>query len=331
MQNIFTRRKAAIKFGIVSLFTFLAIAGGLYFFTSVSPKKDSITAQFLKLPLNFERNDGQVDQRVKYLTKGQGYSFYFTPKEIMIVLDKRALKMQFVGASLNPVLEGKEVVSSKSNYFIGNDPQQWYTNIPHFAKITYQGLYQGINAVFYGNGEQFEYDLCLAPGANPEDARFQIEGADKLYTDGEGNLHIVVQEGQELLMQKPFVYQMVKEEKIAISGEFVLLAQNEVGFSVGSYDSSQSLVIDPVLEYSTYLGGTGSDIGGSIEVDASGNAYVTGRTTSSDFPTTAGAFQPNLASGATQNIFVTKLNSTGSALVYSTYLGGSGSETDGGN
>lgn len=301
--------------------------------TWISPKTETI-AQVLKFPLYFESNEGQTDASVKYLSRGRGYAFYFTPKEIVMVLQKGSkaeetrsvIKLHFVGANPAPMIRGLEEQESKSHYFIGNDPENWHTNISHYAKVSYQDLYPGFEAVFYGNQEKLEYDILVAPGQNPQNIRLQIEGAKELSIDSTGNLQILIEDEQQLQMQKPFVYQMLAGNQVSIEGQFVLLAHNEVGFAIGAYDQDKLLVIDPVIVYSTYLGGSASDIGSGIAVDSSGNTYITGQTASTNFPTTAGVFQLALAPGASNNAFVTKLNAAGSALMYSTYLGGSGSD-----
>ncbi len=302
-----------------------------YFFFAPSqdispPDKTQIAAQFFKQPIYFERNEGQINTSVNYLTRGTGYTFYFTPQEVVMVLQNQAtsssvLKIQFMQANPYPLIKGLEEQACKSNYFIGHDPEKWHTNVSNYTKIQYQDLYPGINAIFYGHEQQLEYDLCVAPGGNPQDARLHIEGAQTLLVDENGHLRIVMDNAHEVLMQKPFVYQVLNGNQVAIEGKYVLLAQNEIGFALGTYDIHQTLVIDPVLVYSTYLGGIDFDSGNAIAVDSNGNAYVTGDTLSLDFPITGGAYQPTLTGSV--DVFITKFNPTGSALIYSTYLGGS--------
>ena len=297
-----------------------------------APKKSSV--QFFKIPLYFEKNEGQIDPSVKYLAKGRGYSFYFTPQEIAMELKKGSkeesrrtssvLKLQFVGASQNPRILGIDEQACKSNYFIGNDPAKWRTDISNFARVQYEEIYPGIDALFYGSNEQLEYDLCLAPQANAEMARLRIEGAQSLLIDDSGNLCIRMGDGEEVQMKKPIVYQTFSDKRISIDGDFVLIAHNEFGFSLGNYDKSAKLVIDPVvIVYSSYLGGSAEDFGNGIAVDSAGNAYLTGSTSSTDFPT-KNAFQTAYAGNT--DAFISKfdpaLSGIGS-LLYSTYLGGS--------
>jgi hypothetical protein len=295
--------------------------------SSVPLTKANTLVKFYELPLYFERNDGQFDPRIHYLTRGYQYTTYFTPQEVEITLQGKeqlssALKLQFIGANPNPQVQGLEKQECTSNYFIGNDSQKWRTHIPNYAKVVYQEIYPGINAVFYGNKQQLEYDICVAPGANPNIVRLHIEGIKDMVIDPTGDLRLSINDDHLILMHKPFIYQMIDGKTINIPGEFILLAKNDIGFKLGTYDLNQELVIDPTLSYSTYLGGNDYDQSNAIAVDSDGNAYVTGSARSSDFPTTMGAFDTTLGGIGIQNAFITKMNSTGTALVYSTYLGG---------
>jgi uncharacterized repeat protein (TIGR01451 family) len=216
---------------------------------------------------------------------------------------------------------GEQALPGHVSYFAGQDPAQWQTGIPTYAAVRYPGVYPGIDLIYHGAQGQLEYDFVVAPGADPDTILLAFEGVDELEIDSAGDLRL---HGPEwaLRQRKPVLYQDLAGVRQEIAGRYVRRGAHQVGFAVGPYDASQPLVIDPVLGYSTYLGGTGDDFnhGIWIAVDATGNAYVTGLTNSADFPTTPGAFQTAL-SGAL-DAFVTKLNPTGTALVYSTYLGG---------
>jgi len=314
-----SRRLLSRSLGIISIIVAMAVD-----FSYAAETKANIAAQFGKLPLYFEHNVGQTDASVRYLTRGPGYTLFFTPDEIVLFLQNQAsLRMQFVGANKEPTLIGQEEQVCKSNYFIGNDPQKWHTNISNYAKVAYKNVYPGIDAVFYGNPQHLEYDLCVAPGGCPNDVRLRIENTKHLSIDAEGDLRILTKAEHEVRMQKPIVYQIINGEKVSIESSFLLLAQNEIGFSLGKYDTNKTVVIDPVIIYSTYLGGSAEDIGYGIAVDNSGSAYVVGSTSSTNFPLHSpvqGTY------GGRRDAFLTKFNPTGTALVYSTYLGGSGSD-----
>ena len=215
---------------------------------------------------------------------------------------------------------GAEQLPGTANYFIGNDPSKWHSNVPTYAKVKYAGVYPGVDLVYYGSQRQLEYDFVVAPGADPKSVRLHFAGAKRLKLDSNGDLQVTARNG-EIAFHKPIVYQVVDGLRQSAAGRFTLLAKNAVGFAVDSYDHNRELVIDPVLEYSTYLGGSGGGEGQGIAVDAAGDAYLTGTTTSADFPVTSGAFQTMNNGG---DVFITKLNPEGTRLIYSTYLGGSG-------
>jgi hypothetical protein len=279
-----------------------------------------------RLPLSFEPNQGQTDGHVKFLSRGSGYTLFLTSSEAVLTLTKSidgtVLRMKTIGANSASRIEGLQKLPGPVNYFIGKDPSKWHTNIPSYAKVRYENVYPGVDLIYYGNQRQLEYDFVVAPGADPGAIKLAFEGADNIESDASGNL-IVRTAGGDLHMQKPLVYQEVGGVKQAIPGRYVLENKDQVGFDVATYDRSKPLVIDPVLAYSTYLGGSLNDSGFGIAVDSAGNAYVTGSTGSANFPTTVGAFDRSVNSSS--DVFVTKLNPAGSALVYSTYIGdGSG-------
>lgn len=319
---------------IGSFLLFLCILSANWYSGNESAvSNNDIAVEFMKIPLSFEKNEGQTDTTVKYLNRGHGYTLYFTPDEIVMTIQSgshhnmiSALKMQFVGSNPDKVLRAIEEQACKSNYFFGNDPAKWHTEVSNYEKVAYQNLYPGIDALFYGNPQQLEYDICVAPHANPNNVRLAFDGSKDLFIDERGDLRIVTEQDNEILMSKPFVYQVKGDSKIPVNGHFVLLAYNEVGFAVDNYDTNALLVIDPLLslDFSTYLGGSGNDIPNRVALDSSGNIYVTGGTSSANFPT-MNPFQPSFAGGGS-DAFVTKFNPSGSALIYSTYLGGSGSD-----
>jgi len=234
------------------------------------------------------------------------------------------VRMQLAGANAAVEPVGVDRLPGSSNYFFGNDPAKWHNDIPNFGKVRYAGVYPGVDLVYYGNQRQLEYDFVVAPGANSKPIRLRFAGARELKLDGDGNLAIVATNGS-IAFRKPMVYQNVNGARIPIAGRFQLLANNEVGFSLGNYDHSTPLVIDPVLSYSTYFGGTDAEFVVAVTSDAAGNAYVTGLTLSEDFPLTAGAFQAVNYATPSNNVstaFISKFNPSGTALLYSTYVGG---------
>ena len=312
--------------------------------TGGHPAKPQMIEAYGKLPMAFEANQGQADSAVKFLARGSGYTLFLAANEAVLALQKfsatggqssvcnqnppseiaetqsTVLRMKLVGANPAARITGAEELLGKSNYFIGNDPRKWRTGVRNYSKVKYQNVYHGVDLVYYGNQRQIEYDFVVAPGADPRAITLSFENADKAEIDAQGN--IVLRAGvDKLVMQKPYIYQEMNGAKQEIVGSFVL-AGKQAGFHIADYDASLPLVIDPVLSYSTYLGGSGTEHAEGIAVDPAGNVYVAGWTDSPNFPT-ANAFQATLKGG--QDAFVTKLNPNGSALVYSTYLGGSSS------
>jgi len=320
---------------IVPVITSILILGTFTLVNSFSvPDSQKSTNQILeeygKIPLSFEQNLGQTDSQVKFLSRGSGYTIFFTPDDVVMSLRSTSedssnqyitIEMSLIG--VNPAqITGLEKQAGISNYFIGNDPQKWYTDIPNYANIKYTDVYSGIDLVYYGNQQKLEYDFVVAPGADPQNILFEINGADKLILDEGGNLIIETTDGQ-LIQHAPIIYQEINGKRQVIDGGYKL-EENRIGFYISDYDNTLPLVIDPVLVYSTYLGGSNNDGGRAIAVDSSDNAYVTGNTRSTNFPT-KNPIQAAHAGGVF-DAFVTKINAAGNAHVYSTYLGGSGGD-----
>lgn len=402
----------------------------------------SISDTYGKLPLSFEENLGQVDAEVDFLSRGQGYTLFLRPTEAVFsfksALEKgeatvrrsprrephkmafSSIHMRLVGANAEAVASGAEELPGKANYFKGNDPQQWRTNIPTYEKVRYENVYEGIDLEYYGNQRQLEYDFIVAPGADPQQIRMTFDGSIPrkaeaeaseagllaqtglsrfsafsasalLEIDQQGNLILCAHTaGMKLL--KPIAYQQINGKRRDINGQYVI-EDDVVGFELSDYDRTRPLIIDPLmldystfvkssymtlditlddegncymvgiaysnfpvtdnayqafhagsgdgyiaklnsdgsdLVYSTYLGASNYDYCAGIAVDPEGNAYVIGHTYSNDFPVTEGALQQVYGGNDSRDLFIAKLNSTGSSLVYSTYLGGADDESEAG-
>ncbi len=330
--------------------------------------QSNLQVAYAALPLAFEANQGQTDERVDFLARGRGYMVFLTSTEAVFALPQNPtaqrqehrvathhpqlsdsgprttdsgliLRMQLVGANVNPRGAGGKELPGKVHYFRGNDPQKWRTNIPTYAKVKYQEVYPGVDLVYYGNQRQLEYDFVIAPGVDPRIIRlaFADLGETSFRIDLNGDLILGVA-GGEVRLLAPHVYQESDGVKHAISGRYVLPRSattdsgfHEVGFEVAAYDLSKPLIIDPVLSYSSFLGGSGLETGdngvgnpfGNLTVDSAGNAYVVGSTSSVDFPTVS-PLQASLGGGT--DAFITKVKPDGTGLLSSTYLGGSGSD-----
>ena len=289
-----------------------------------------------RVPLSFESNSGQTDSQAEFIARGAGFTLFLSQGSAVLVLraggrhDKEleretVLRIDHIGGSGEPQVIAQQELPGKVNYFIGNDPGSWRTNIATYARVKYRDVYPGVDLVYYGNDGQLEYDFVVAPGADPASIGLGFAGANDTQVDAAGDL-VLHAGGGDARLRRPVLYQEANGVREAIAGGYVLYDDRHVGFAVGAYDPARPLVIDPVLVYSTYLGGSGFDEGLGIAVDPSGHAYVTGVTTSANFPT-VNAFQPTFGGGG-GDAFVTKLSPDGAALVYSTYLGGGG--TDGG-
>ena len=316
---------ARINLTLATIFTAALMAAAAFSSSLSAATKVTVAVDYGKLPLIFEPNQGQTDAPVKFLSRGRGYSLFLTESEAVLSLGgKSTLRVRLEGAAPAPMMTGLDRLPGVSNYFIGRDRAKWRTGVPHFAKVGYEGVYPGIDLVFYGtNQRQLEYDFTVAPGADPARIRLAIEGAKRLEIAKSGDLIAHLSSG-EVRFKKPVIYQEANGKRRSIAGKYTLAAENRIGFEIAAYDRTKPLVIDPVLVYSTYLGGEVNETGSGIAVDANGNAVVVGLTLSLDFPATSGAVQPE--SSGSFEAFVAKINDTGTGLVYATYLGGKGTD-----
>jgi len=305
-------------------------------------------------PLRFEANAGQFASEAKFVSRGMSHTLFLAPNEAVLELPGRPIaaqglerfsrlapqfqhsegavaRLRLVGANASPEMAGMDLLPGKSNYLVGKDPKQWRTGIAQYARVRYKDVYPGIDWVYYGNEGQLEYDLVVAPGADPDRITLAMEftrgtNTEALRLDENGDLLLATDE-DTIRFHRPRVYQEIDGQKQFIAASYELRPQGQVGFKLGSYDHSQTLVIDPFLSFSTYVGGSATDQATAIAVDGSGNIYVTGVTNSTDFPNTVPA-RPLDPSGTTcgtvncPDAFVMKMDSTGT-LKYSTYFGGS--------
>lgn len=284
-------------------------------------------ASLVKLPLAFEKNDGQfADSAIRYLARGASGAVSIAANGAAFAAPGVAdsyVRMTFVGASTEATVEGAEPLAMRSNHLIGNDSSKWRTNVPHVAKVKVANLYKGIDVVYYGNQARLEYDLIVQPGADVSQIALSFEEADALRVDSDGNL--VVSVGSRTLDVKlPVTYQERSGVRTAIPARFVIDKMN-AHIAVGDYDRALALVVDPLIQYASYIGGSGLDSTAGLDVDEVGNLYVTGTTLSTDFPGASGRFSSTNAGG--RDVFVTKIRADGSAILWSTYIGGSGDDT----
>jgi Beta-propeller repeat len=314
---------------------------------SSDPDRQHVLESLGRLPRTFELNRGQAHPAVQFVSRGPADTAFLTSSEMVFVLanrpsvnpasffrpesqesdysDPKVVRMKFVGA--NPQnLAGENEQRQRSNYLIGRDPRRWHTQVPHYARLSSDDLYPGIDIVYHGLQRQIEYDLIVAPDASPRSIRMAFAGVDAMTIDQNGDL-ILQTGGITLHQSKPVAYQVVNGDRRHIAASYVRTGSRTVGFRLGSYNHKIPLIIDPILPYySTYLGGLRDDHAFGIAVDKEGSAYITGQTASIDFPT-ANPFQPSRdgavpACFVCADAFISKLDPTGSALIYSTYLGG---------
>lgn len=315
----------------------------------LAPDAAQIRASYQHLPLSFEQNQGQTDSRVKFLARGSGYELFLTSNEAVLALQQptrgkvefSAVQMKLANLDGASEISGDSRLPGKSNYFIGNDPSKWQRNIPQFAAVRYHNVYPGIDLLYHGNEGTLEYDFEIAPGAEPSRVALDFAGA-RPRLSANGNL-ILSLAGGDVTIRAPRAYQKIAASEQSVRSAFVVRNDGEVGFEVGDYDRSRALVIDPILTYSTYLGGSGNEactlilgvtsaISGcpGVAVDLASNAYIAGSTTSVDFPIPVGTSPYQATLKGTANVFIAKFNTTGSTELFATYLGGSAVDTTAG-
>jgi Malectin domain/Beta-propeller repeat len=312
--------------------TLVALALSLVATSSDAQLREQSRQTVMSVPQSFEPNRGQAGLGVDFISHGPGYTLLLTPQEADLQLiapqtahgqsKKSTVRMKWLGTNKYAFAEGYEIQAGKSNYLIGNDRGSWRTDVPHYGRVQYRDVYPGIGVAYYGNHQQLEYDLVLGPHADPRRILLDIEGADRIRVDENGDLVLTVGSA-EVRQIKPVIYQDTATGRRSIEGRYVNRGQNRIGFQVSRYDKRNPLTIDPVLVFSTYFGGNGDDIATSLRLDAAGNIYIGGTTGSTNF---AGIPMPGTPPGQPLNgtgtaAFAAKISPSGT-LIYSTYVGG---------
>ena len=297
------------------------------------PDRGDVLSAYGKLPLVFEKNVGQAQARFDYLAHGRGYTLFLTGRGATLRLagpsaaaGASSIQLTLSGARHDAHADGLDLRPGRDNYLIGKDASRWRRNVPLYGRVAYRRVYPGIDAVYHGNQQRLETDYVVAPGANASRIALRVAGARRLRLNPQGDL--VAESGAgDLVLRRPIAYQEIAGKRRAVAANYILHAENSVALRIGSYDRRAQLIVDPVVDYSTYLGGTGGEFLSSIAVNSTGNAYITGSTSATDFPATSGAYQTTFPAGPTSYTFVTELNPSGTGLVFSTFLGGTDSGT----
>src|ERR1700678_4432618 len=290
-------------------------------------KKDLMAMQ----PLRFEENRGQNSSNAAFVARGPHYSLEIQAGENRLTWDESASKQRgmvrtrLAGANRSDPLEGIDPLEAHSNYFLGASQAQWHTGVANYGKVQARGVYPGVDLVFYGASGKLEYDFVVKPGANPRLIQLDVDGSPDVSIAPDGDLVLHGGAG-EVRWKKPLIYQMVGQDRKIVAGGFKFLGKRRIGFQIAKYDASRALIIDPVMNYATYYGGSGNEVGRAVGTDAAGNIYIAGETSTPDLAITKGVVQPTYGGQTTDSytgdVFVAKLTSSGS-LVYVTYLGGS--------
>ncbi|UCC81204.1 MAG: IPTL-CTERM sorting domain-containing protein [Candidatus Zixiibacteriota bacterium] len=348
-------RKLATVFLMVLL---LAIAGTInaqIAFYEEHQKQMAMT-NLLSMPLAFTENQGQFGEKTLFKANAVGATFYFYQNEVAYFFvrdtdellkddamgrrdfskmpddpdrpghkkESMLIKAQFVGANPDLMVIGVDRLAHNNSYFHGNDPSKWHTDVPNNSAILYKDIYPGIDLKYYGDGRSMKYDFIVRPSADVSQIRIHYDGVDNLNVTPGGNLQARTRFGL-IHEKKPYVYQEINGERLEVNGRYTIIEPGIFGFDIeNGLNPDYPLIIDPELLYSTYLGGGSTELAYGIAIDYDGNAYITGYTSSIDFPLQdplEGTFN-----GGTYDAFVTKVSATGDALIYSTYLGGNGQD-----
>lgn len=292
-----------------------------------------MAARYLALPLAFEANQGQIRHpsqtapTIDFVARGSGYTLFLTQGQAVLQLSaskpEQVLRLHFIGANAHPKGIGVSRLARRSHYLLGDDPTQWQTDIANYQAVSYTDIYDGIDLRYYGNQGRLEYDFILAAGVAPECIRMAFDGAAAMSIADNGDLVLALDPDQTVRFKAPLAYQDHTGERHIIASRYRIHQDGQVGFELAAYDTSRPLIIDPILDYTTYVGGSlGSDIANAITIDTAGQAYITGATNSTDFP------GPPIQAGTGIDIFVVKLSADGTSAIYATYLGGNNSDTE---
>jgi len=283
-----------------------------------------VKASASKAPLYFEPNDGQTDSRVKFLSRGPGYTVFLTQDEtVMRLKDTKntdaVVRMKFVGANNAVSANGVDQLPGKSNYMIG-DRSNWHMGVSQYGKVRFSDVYPGIDVLYQGEQQQLRYDMIVKPGASPSAIRMSFQGADKVSVDKDGNLVLAIR-GKKLVHLAPYTYQDINGSRVQVASRYAV-NNGQVGFELASYDTTKPVVIDPLVVFVSFLGGLLNDaVNGVAIYNPSAAVYLVGTTNSTNFPQVgASVAQTTLAN--VNDVFVTKLNFTGNTIAWSTYLGG---------
>jgi hypothetical protein len=293
-----------------------------------APTIDSASAILRGLPILFEPNEGRWDPGVKFSARTGDSRLFLSARGADLTVNRRTVSISLVKANPNPEISGVDALQARTSYFLGSKKENWRTGVANYARVRYRAVYPGVDLLYYGSGSELEYDFMVRPGADPKRIRLQFEGIDRMQITPEGNLRVETA-GAMMVQRAPVVYQdRPGASRREIHGKFKLLGRNVVGFEIEPYDRSLGLTIDPVLTYSSLIGGSGSDAVTAVKIDRAGILYVTGyMTNANDVNGDDTVFRPTAAGGA--DIFVAKINPalTGPAsLVYFTFIGGAGAD-----
>lgn len=276
----------------------------------------------IELPLQFEQNMGQMHEDVDFASRGDNFNLYLSDSDVIIDLHGESIsnvvKMSLQGVNKGAAVEGLAQTGAKTNYI--TDSMQ-LADVENYAKVAYHDIYSGIDVIYYGNQRQLEYDFVVQPGANADLIRVTYEGVENVSINESGQLVLQLPENRDpIIFKAPISYQVINGEQVSVASEYLLHDDGSIGFVLGAYDANYELIIDPILDYGTYIGGFGYDRVLDSVVDAEGKVYATGQTYSLDFPTTFGAYDKLI--GGLSDVFVTKFSSDGSTIEYSTFVGG---------